>query len=76
MARYVLYLRSAGKSPRTLSGVYSDLEAAGMLVISYDYPTKAKAGEILNLFLIHPGLLNLKENFPIYPMPSPDMNAT
>ena len=63
MARYILYLRSEGKSSRTLSGVYSDLEAAGMLVISYDYPTKAKAAEILDLFSAPPWTIEFKRKF-------------
>lgn len=50
MARYLMHLRSEGKSQRTLSGVYSDLQAAGILVIMYDYPKGKKAAEILDLF--------------------------
>ncbi|WP_035238818.1 AAA family ATPase [Desulfobacter vibrioformis] len=63
MARYILYLRSDGKSSRTLSGVYSDLEAAGMLVIGYDYPTQAKAKEILNFFSEPPWTIEFKRKF-------------
>lgn len=63
MARYMLYLRSEGKSPRTLSGVYSDLEAAGMLVIAYDYPTGKKAAEVLNLFSYPPWTIEFKRKF-------------
>ena len=63
MARYILYLRSEGKSPRTLSGVYSDLEAAGMLVIAYDYPTGKKAAEVLNLFSYPPWTIEFKRKF-------------
>ena len=63
MARYILYLRSEGKSPRTLSGVYSDLEAAGMLVINYDYPIGKKAAEILNLFSDPPCVIEFKRKF-------------
>ena len=50
MARYLFHLRSEGKSQRTLSGVYSDLQAAGILVIMYDYPKGKKKAEILDLF--------------------------
>jgi hypothetical protein len=63
MARYILHLRSEGKSPRTLSSVYSDLEAAGMLVISYDYPTEGKAAEILDLFSHPPWTIEYKRKF-------------
>ncbi len=64
MARYILHLRFEGKSPRTLSGVYSDLEAAGMLVISYDYPAESKkAAEILDLFSSPPWTLEFKRKF-------------
>jgi hypothetical protein len=63
MARYILYLRSDGKSPRTLSGVYGDLQAAGMLVISYDYPKEGKAAEILDLFSYPPWTIEFKRKF-------------
>jgi len=63
MARYLLFLRSEGKSSRTLSGVYSDLEAAGMLVIGYDYPKGKKAAEILNLFSYPPWTIEFKRKF-------------
>lgn len=63
MARYILYLRSEGKSPRTLSGVYSDLQAAGMLVIAYDYPTGKKAAEVLNFFSYPPWTIEFKRKF-------------
>lgn len=63
MARYILYLRSEGKSPRTLSGIYSDLEAAGMLVLSYDYPTRKKAAEVLALFSDPPWTIEFKKKF-------------
>ena len=38
MARYLAHLRATGTSPRTLSGVSSDLNAAGHLVLSYGAP--------------------------------------
>ncbi len=38
MARYLAHLRAAGSSPRTLSGIRSDLNAAGHLVLMYDAP--------------------------------------
>lgn len=38
MARYLEHLRDQGTSPRTISGVRSDLNAAGHLVLMYDAP--------------------------------------
>ena len=38
MVRYLAHLRTRGGSPRTLSGVRSDLNAAGHLVLMYDAP--------------------------------------
>jgi hypothetical protein len=38
MARYLAHLRTTGSSPRMLSGVLSDLNAAGHLVLSYGAP--------------------------------------
>ena len=63
MARYILHLRSEGKSPRALSGVYSDLQAAAMLVIAYDYPTGKNAAEVLNLFSYPPWTIEFKRKF-------------
>ena len=67
MARYLLHLRSEGKSPRTLSGVYSDLEAAGMLVIMYDYPKGKKAAEVLDLFSDPPWTIEFERKFSYSP---------
>lgn len=63
MARYILHLRSEGKSPRTLSSVYSDLQAAGMLVIAYDYPKGKKAAKILELFSDPPWTIEFERKF-------------
>ena len=63
MARYILYLQSEGKSPRILSGVYSDLQAAGMLVMSYDYPQEGTASEILDFFSFPPWTIEFKRKF-------------
>ncbi|WP_320045488.1 AAA family ATPase [uncultured Desulfobacter sp.] len=63
MARYILYLQSEGKSPRTLSGVYSDLQASGMLVMSYDYPEEGTTSEILDLFSFPPWTIEFKRKF-------------
>jgi len=38
MARYLEHLRNQGRSPRSLSSVCSDLNAAGHLVLMYDAP--------------------------------------
>jgi hypothetical protein len=62
-ARYLLHLRSEGKSQRTLSRVYSDLEAAGMLVIMYDYPKGKKKAEILELFSDPPWTIEFRRKF-------------
>lgn len=63
MARYILHLRSEGKSQRTLSGVYSDLQAAGILVIMYDYPKKKDKAEILGLFSDPPWTIEFERKF-------------
>ena len=42
MARYLAHLRATGTSPRTLSGVCSDLNAAGHLVLMYDAPKDSR----------------------------------
>ena len=63
MARYLLYIRLDGKSPRTLSGVYSDLQAAGMLVMMYDYPKRKKAIDVLELFYDPPWTIEFKRKF-------------
>jgi hypothetical protein len=44
MARYMLHLRSQGASSRKLSEVYSDLNAAGALVMMYE-PLDGKSAE-------------------------------
>jgi hypothetical protein len=63
MARYLLHLRSEGKSQRTLSGIYSDLQAAGILVIMYDYPKGKKEAEILEFFSDPPWTIEFKRKF-------------
>ncbi len=63
MARYVLDLRSAGKSQRTLSGVYKDLQAAGLLVLMYDYPKRMQKAEILDLFSDPPWPIEFRRKF-------------
>ena len=50
MARYTLQLKAQGASPRTLSGVYDDLNAAGMLVMMYDAPKGKNSERILSHF--------------------------
>jgi hypothetical protein len=63
MARHVLHLRSEGKSQRTLSGVYSDLQAAGLLVLMYDYPKLMQKAEILDLFSDPPWPIEFRRKF-------------
>lgn len=42
MARYTLHLKESGASPRKMSAVYSDLNAAAMLVMMYEAPVGKK----------------------------------
>ena len=63
MARYLLHLRAEGKSHRTLSGVSSDLQVAGILVCSYDCPQRKKKSEILDLFSTPPWTIEFRRKF-------------
>ena len=63
MARYTLHLKSQGASPRKLSGVYDDLNAAGMLVMMYDAPEGKDAERILSDFDTHPWSFQFKRKF-------------
>jgi hypothetical protein len=63
MAHYLVYLRSEGKSERTLSGAYMDLQAAGMLVIGYDYYELKGGAELLDLFSDPPWTLEFERKF-------------
>lgn len=47
MARFTMHLKARGASPRTMSGVYGDLNAAGFLVMCYDAP---KGKDVLDSF--------------------------
>jgi hypothetical protein len=47
MARFTMHLKAQGTSPRTMSGVYGDLNAAGSLVMCCDAP---KGKDVLNSF--------------------------
>lgn len=60
MARYLAHLRVSGCSPRMLSGVCSDLNAAGHLVLSYDAP---KGKRILEHFDEPPWEFEFRRNF-------------
>ena len=60
MARYLAHLRSRGSSPRTRSGVRSDLNAAGHLVLMYDAP---KGSRVLECFHGPPWVLEFKRRF-------------
>ncbi len=60
MARYLAHLRSGGSSPRTLSGIRSDLNAAGYLVLMYDAP---KGTRILECFDGPPWEFEFKRKF-------------
>jgi hypothetical protein len=61
MARYLLHLREKGTSPRTLSGVRSDLNAAGHLVFIYDAPRGDDP--ILECFSIPPWDIEFRRKF-------------
>ena len=63
MVRYLMDLRSQGKSTRTLSGVHLDLQAAGILVLMFDYPKEKDASEILDLFSSPPWTLEFERRF-------------
>jgi hypothetical protein len=63
MARFTLYLKSQGTSPRTLSGVYSDLAAAGMLVMGYDNPRGKNSEKILSNFHFPPWTVEFTRKF-------------
>ena len=66
MARYVLHLKELGRSPRTLSGIYSDLQAAGHLVLMYDAP---KGKKVLGCFrLCAPWTYEFERKFTDSPM--------
>lgn len=60
MARYLAHLRAGGSSPRTLSGIRSDLNAAGHLVLMYDAP---KDNRILEHFDGPPWEFEFKQKF-------------
>lgn len=60
MALYTLELETKGTSPRTLSGIYSDLNSAGMLVFMYDAP---KAKNVLECFYGAPYEYDFKRKF-------------
>lgn len=47
MARFTVHLKARGTSPRTMSGVYRDLNAAGCLVMCYEAP---KGKNVLDSF--------------------------
>ena len=53
MARFLAHLEARGASPRTLSGIESDLECAWFLVLRYDDPKGAQA---LDAFRSGPGM--------------------
>ena len=68
MARYTLHLKSQGASPRKLSEVYDDLNAAGMLVVMYDAPKGKNAERILSRFDGPPWVREFEGKAPIHPV--------
>lgn len=63
MARYLLHLQSEGKSQRTLSGVCSDLQAAGTLVVTYDWPEIKNKSILLDFFSYPPWTIEFRRKF-------------
>lgn len=63
MARYTLHLKSQGASSRKLSEVYTDLNAAGMLVMMYDVPKGKNAERILSWFDGPPWIREFERKF-------------
>jgi len=63
MARYTIYLKSQGASPHKMSGVYNDLNAAGILVMTYDAPKSRSAETILRHFSYPPWDVEFKRKF-------------
>jgi hypothetical protein len=60
MARYLAHLRATGTSPRTLTGVCSDLNAAGHLVLMYG---TRKTNRIMEQFAEPPYCYELERKF-------------
>jgi len=63
MARYTLHLKSHGASSRKLSEVYSDLNAAGMLVMMYGAPKGKNTERILSRFRGAPWIREFERKF-------------
>ncbi|MBN1656076.1 MAG: hypothetical protein JXA30_20075 [Deltaproteobacteria bacterium] len=63
MARYTLYLKSQGASPRKISGVYSDLNAAGILTMMYDATKGRNRVKILSHFYDPPWTYEFSRKF-------------
>jgi len=60
MARYLAHLRASGRSPRTVSAIRSDLNAAGHLVLMYD---ALKGERVLEHFGTPPWELEFERKF-------------
>lgn len=60
MARFTLHLKEEGAPPRKMSGVYSDLDAAGMLLFMYERPT---ATNVLTSFDLPPFTYEFRRKF-------------
>lgn len=60
MARYTLHLKERGAAPRRMSGVYTDLNSAGMLVMMYETP---KGTTVLGKFSSAPWTGEFKRKF-------------
>jgi hypothetical protein len=54
MARFLIHLRDEGVSPRSLSGITHDLNAAGMLMMMYEPPRPRSRTNVLESFFEPP----------------------
>ena len=54
MARFLIHLRDRGVSPRTLSGIAHDLNAAGLLIMMYEPPRRRQRRNVLESFSMPP----------------------
>ena len=63
MARYILHLRAQGKSSRIISEVLNDLQIAGLFLVKYETPKKAKRFDLSKLFAFPPNTTDFKRAF-------------
>ncbi len=63
MARFLIHLRDLGVSPRSLSGITHDLNAAGMLIMMYEPPVQRWRKNVLESFSEPPYEFEYAKNF-------------